>query len=66
MDATKLSDFLKKTGMSVTDIAAAVQVHPQTIYRFLNGGRVHRTTLAAIDLFVASKSYKPEAKAATG
>ena len=65
MTATDFKSFLERAGLTVIDVAAATKIHPQTITRFLRGGRVHPSTRTLIEQFVAKQVSPPTAKAAT-
>jgi predicted transcriptional regulator len=65
MSTTDLKRFLQTTGMTVVQLAVAANVHPQTVYRFLKGKRVHPATLTCLQSFV-SKFSESERKVAVG
>lgn len=68
MSGTELRAFLKKTGITPTQVAAATGLSIGTVYNFLRGENVTRANARAIAEFVASKSkVSPgQPKAATG
>lgn len=53
MSASDLKKWMEQNEQTVQDIAHALQVHPQTVYRFLQGKRVQRSTKAAIERLAA-------------
>lgn len=49
MSAADFKKWMERNELTVLDIAHALQIHPQTVYRFLQGKRVQRSTKAAIE-----------------
>lgn len=65
MSSTEFKTFLEQAGLTVIDVAAATKIHPQTITRFLRGGRVHSSTRTLIEQFVAKQVSPPAPRAST-
>jgi hypothetical protein len=49
MSASDLKNWMQQTGTNVQDIAYALQIHPNTVYRFLQGKPVQRSTKRALE-----------------
>lgn len=60
MSATEFKSFLERAGLTVIDVAAATKIHPQTVTRFLKGGRVHISTRTILEHFVAKRTSLAE------
>ncbi len=56
MSVTEFKTWMQRTGQNVQDIAYALQIHPQTVYRFLQGKPVHRGTKTALENLVRRPS----------
>jgi len=59
MSGIEFKTFLDKLGLTVIDVSAATKIHPQTVTRFLKGGRVQQATRAQLEQFVAKQSPRP-------
>lgn len=58
MKAVELKKWMEKNDVTEVDIASALKIHPITIYRFLKGKSVNRSTLAGFERFISSFSEK--------
>jgi predicted transcriptional regulator len=63
MNAATLDAWMKRYGWTVKDVATELQIHFNTVYRFLKGQAVHRSTEAAIERLVNTRP--PSARAAS-
>lgn len=69
MSVEQFKSWMLKADKTVADIAYESKLAPRTIYNFLNGLRVHRSTKAALSNYVASveaQRLPSKAKAASG
>lgn len=60
MSATDLKKWMEKNGKTVVDIAAALQIHPNTVSNFLKGKSVHRGTRAALERLTRESASAPK------
>ncbi len=63
MSAVEFKEWMERNGQTVQDIAHALHIHPQTVYRFLQGKPVHRSTKVAIERHISSGDQAAKAKA---
>jgi plasmid maintenance system antidote protein VapI len=66
MSSKLLREWMDRNDKTVQDIAYALQIHPQTVYRYLNGKAVHRSTRAALERLVNTTEQTPRVKVAQG
>lgn len=68
MESDELKKWMEKNGKTVMEIAQDLQLHLHTVYRFLSGKKVHRSTKVHFDRLINSDSStsknpkKPERK----
>ena len=61
MKPAELNRWMKENDVTAVDIASALKISPVTIFRFLKGKSVHRSTLAGFQRLVASHSKNIQA-----
>lgn len=52
MKPVGLKEWMQLNGKTVVDIATALHIHPNTVYRYLHGKPVHRSTEVAIERLI--------------
>ena len=55
MNIKEFKRWMERSELSVIDIAYQLQIHPQTVYRFLKGKPVHKSTKVALERLALSK-----------
>lgn len=66
MSAELLKKWMEGNDKTVQDIAYVLQIHPQTVYRYLAGKPVHRGTKASLERLVSGTQQQAPPKAAAG
>lgn len=56
MSAELLKTWMDRKGLNAVDIASLLKIHPDTVERYLKGKPARRSTVAAFQRLVASKS----------
>jgi len=55
MSIAAFKQWMDNSGMTVVDIAYLLNIHPQTVYRFLKDKPVHRSTKVALERLAQTK-----------
>jgi len=63
MSIAELKMWMIENDKTVNDIAYVLSIHPQTVYRFLQGKAVQRSTKAALSRLVRGETQRMSAAA---